>query len=208
MNIEFIKELDGNYLVLQGEPDGNAFERNMLLHTRPAGLLPFRLFRTGEEPAYSYEISGRQSLSSLTQTSEIDEKMMRDVLYSIHRSCEEAASYLLRPSGLVLEPGLIFRGREGWSFVYHPDRDEDLFAQLQKLSRFFLKKCNHEDEKTARVAYELLRVCHEENTTFSQIFELWDEIAPEPRPVPKTAGPQPARQKRGLFRRTRSGRTE
>ncbi len=209
MNIEFIKELDGNYLILEGKPDGNEFERKMLLSTKPGGLLPFRIYRTGEEPSYSYEISGKQSLSSLTQTSQIDEKMMRDILYSIHRSCEEAELYLLRPSGLFLEPGLIFRGKEGWSFVYHPDREEDLSEQLQKLSRFFLRKCNHEDERTARIAYELLKVCHEENTTFPQIFELWDEIPPEPQTATTAAPPfRPPKQKKGLFRRGRSGREE
>ena len=205
MNIEFIKELDAHYVIMEGAPEGCMFERKMLLNTRPGGLLPFRLYRAGDPPAYSYEISGRQSLQSLTQACEIDGKMMRDILYSIHRTCEEAELYLLRPSGLVLEPGLIFKGRDGWSFVYHPDREEELFGQLQKLSRFFLKKCSHEDEKTARIAYELLRLCHEENTTFPQLFELWDEETPGPGSVPPSP-PAPVKQKRGLFRRAgRSG---
>ena len=193
MNIEFVRELDANYLILDGQGEGYAFERKMLLYGRPASFLSFRVYREGEDRAYSYEISGKQSLSAMTQTAQIDEKQIREILYSIHRSCEEAELYLLRPSGLCLEPGLIYKGREGWRFVYHPDKDEDLWEQLQKLSRFFLKKCNHEDEKSAQIAYELLRVCHEDNTSFSQIFELWDHweaaaetVLPESIPAEKT----------------------
>ena len=206
MNIEFVKELDGNYLILEGSNGESGFERKMLLSSRPHGLLPFRIYRAGDEPLYSYEISGKRSLSSLTQTSQIDEKTMRDILRSIHRSCEEAEMYLLRPSGLVLEPGLIFLGKEGWSFVYHPDREEDLFEQLQKLSRFFLRKCNHEDEKTAQTAYELLRICHEENTTFTQIFELWNQPASEEKAAPPAQPPVPPKPRKSFFRQRKNER--
>lgn len=199
MNIEFVRELDANYLILEGQPEGNEFERKMLLYGRPSAFLPFRIYREGEDPAYSYEISGKQSLSAMTQTSQIDEKRMREILYSIHSSCEEAELYLLRSSGLCLDPGLIYKGKEGWRFVYHPDREEDLWEQLQKLSRFFLKKCNHEDERTAQIAYELLRVCHEENSSFSQIFELWDQ--PEPQPlINEETAVLPEKRKRNWFK--------
>lgn len=199
MNIEFVRELDGNYLILDAQDSEYVFERKMLQFGRPAGFLPFKIYREGEDAAYSYEISGRQSLSFMTQTSQIEERRIREILYSIHRSCEEAELYLLRSSGLCLDPGLIYKGKEGWSFVYHPDLEEDLLLQLQKLSRFFLKKCNHEDERTARIAYELLRVCHEENTSFSQIFELWD--SPELQPSEPEVPPREEKPKKGFFRR-------
>lgn len=204
MNIEFVRELDGNYLILEAREAGNEFERKMLLYGRPVGFLPFKIYREGEEAAYSYEISGKQSLSFMTQTAQIEEKRIREILYSIHRSCEEAELFLLRTSGICLDPGLIYQGKDGWSFVYHPDREEDLWIQLQKLSRFFLKKCNHEDERTSRIAYELLRVCHEENTSFAQIFELWDDPDAE-RTGPETAIPAEEKAKRGFFRKKRKG---
>ena len=200
LNVEFIKELDGNYLVVEGLRQ-SGFECRMLQYGKPSGLLGFRLFRDGEKISYHYEISGKQSLSYLTQTSQIDERQIREILYSIYRCCEEAELHLLRPSGLLLEPGLIFRGKEGWFFMYHPDLEEDLFVQMQRISRFFLRKCNQEDERTSRIAYELLRVCHEENTSFSQIFELWEEESPMPQPMAEQK--QKRKKARGLFRKNK-----
>ena len=70
------------------------------------------------------------------------------------------------------------RGREGWRFCYDPSRKEEFFGQLQALSRWVLKKCSHGDGETSRVAYELFRVCHEENYSFTQIWEALE--MPEP----------------------------
>ena len=69
--------------------------------------------------------------------------------------------------------------------------------QLQRLSRFFLRKCDHEDPGTAALAYDLFQLCHEENATFAQVMELVGPGADRPGQT------KPREKRRGLFSRRR-----
>ena len=80
---------------------------------------------------------------------------------------------------ICLDPGLIYRGEEGWAFCYYPGFREEIPEQLQSLTRFFLRKCDHQDPQTARLAYDLFQLCHEENTAFPQILRLLGESGTE-----------------------------
>ena len=175
MEIEFVKELDGSYLTIGTTGEGAAFETKMLLFGDVPGLLPFRLLRADSGLNNCYEISALQSLSSLLKARTAEPEEIRELIRALYRCCEALKKYLLRPDGLYLEPGLIFKGRDGWRFCYHPDRDEDIFEQIRGLSRFFLKKCNHDEPESARLAYSFFQVTHEDNTSFPQILSLWGE---------------------------------
>ena len=169
-NIEFVKELDGSYLLLEAAGKAGFAER-MLLYGRPSFILPFRVYQ--EEPRrYSFEISGRESLSAKSRLRALEGREIREVIRAVFSACEELESYLLKAGSLILEPGLMYRGREGWAFCCHPEQEEDIMLQLQRLTRFFLRKCDHEDPATASLAYELFQLSHEENATFPQVMEL------------------------------------
>ncbi len=191
MDVEFVRELDGNYLVLAGLSDRTVFAEKMLALGKPAGILPFRLYREGPPRLYSYEISGRSSLAGMTQTRGMEIGEIKTLLRAVYRSCEELERYLLKPENLILEPGLMYLGKDGWAFCAHPEREEDLMLQMQKLSRFILRKCDHENEETARLAYALFQLCHEENVSFPQILELLGQeeaVAAAPEASRKKAG--------------------
>ncbi len=190
MDVEFVRELDGNYLVLAGLSDRTVFAEKMLALGKPAGILPFKLYREGPPRLYSYEISGRSSLAGMTQTRGMEIGEIKTLLRAVYRSCEELERYLLKPENLILEPGLMYLGKDGWAFCAHPEREEDLMLQMQKLSRFILRKCDHENEETARLAYALFQLCHEENVSFPQILELLgqEETAAAPEASRKRAG--------------------
>ncbi len=186
MNIEYIKELDGNYLLLEAPQKKESFSERMLLFGRPGRFLPFRIYQEDPDRKYSYEISGRQSLAAMTMTRQITAGQIREVLQAVYRCCEEAEEYLLDPTGICLDPGLMYRGRDGWAFCYCPGFREELSEQIQRLSRFFLRKCDHGDPQTARLAYDLFQLCHEDNTTFPQILELLGEAGQTGSPAEET----------------------
>ena len=198
MNIETIRELDGNYLLLEAGEKQSPFAERMLMFGRPGGFLPFRIYQEEPERKYSYEISGRRSLAAMTMTRQIGAGQIREVVQAVYRSCEEAEEYLLDPAGICLDPGLMYRGQDGWAFCYYPGFREEIPEQLQRLSRFFLRKCDHGDPQTARLAYDLFQLCHEENTAFPQILQLLGESGTE-ETVP--AEPEGGFSLRRLFRR-------
>ncbi len=171
MEITFSRELDGSYLVVTEEERGDTYTEKMLTEAKPDRLLGLQARALGDKYEYRYEISGQKSLEAILSKREMTGEEIRDLFRSIYRISNELEEYLLDAKRLWLEPGLIFSAKNSWQFCLHPAREEDLFAQLQALSRYILKKADHEDEETAQMAYELFRVCHEDNYSFSQIWE-------------------------------------
>ena len=153
------------------EPEEEAPEpvsARMAQKAAPPGLLRMESREVEEGYEYRYAIDGLKSMEALFGTRGIEAAEIRDLMNSIYRVSNGLTDYLLDPDQLLLNPGFIYFGREGWRFCYDPSRQEDLFMQLQALSRFLLKKCDHNDEETSHMAYELFRVCHEENYSFTQ----------------------------------------
>ncbi len=199
MDIRYSRELDASYLIISEREAADPVSVRMAERTAPAGLLRMESRETETGREYRYAIDGLKSLEASLGTREIEAAEIRDLMHSLYRVSNELEEYLLEPDRLFLEPGLIYRGREGWRFCYDPSRQEDLFAQLQMLSRYLLKKCDHNDAETSRMAYELFRVCHEENFSFTQIWEALEMPAP-----PETEETDNAREKEdGLMARIR-----
>lgn len=192
MDIRFDRELDGSYLVITETPPGDSIAAHMVAEAHPEPLLRMRLEETEEQAEYSYEISGMRSLENLLATREMEAGEIRELMESIYCASSQLEEYLLSPDQLWLEPGLMYSGKEGWRFLLDPARSEDFFQQMQVLSRYILKKCDHGDPETSRIAYELFRVCHEDNYSFGQIWEALEmNAAPEALPEPETAEPEP-----------------
>ena len=179
MDIRYSRELDASFLIIDEEEPADPVSAKMAEKAAPAGLLRMESRETEAGREYRYAIDGLKSLELSLSTREIEAAEIRSLMHSLYRVSNELGEYLLEPGSLFLEPGLIYHGREGWRFCYDPSRRADFFGQLQALSRYLLKKCNHSDGETSRMAYELFRVCHEEYFSFTQIWEALEMPGPE-----------------------------
>lgn len=178
MEIRYSRELDASWLIIEEEEPSDPVSAKMAELAAPVGLLRMESRVTEEGREYRYAIDGLKSLEASFGTREIEAAEIRSLMHALYRVSNGLGEYLLEPDRLFLEPGLIYQGREGWRFCYDPSRKAEFFGQLQALSRWLLKKCSHGDGETSRVAYELFRVCHEENYSFTQIWEALE--MPEP----------------------------
>ena len=147
MDIRYSRELDGSFLIIteEGPADGTCVK--MAEAAAPAGLLRMEGRETEDGWEYRYAIDGLRSLELSLSTREIAAAEIRSLMHGLYLTSNELREYLLPPDTLCLEPGLIYHGREGWRFCCDPSRQEDFFTQLQALSRFLLKKCDHGDEE-------------------------------------------------------------
>ena len=178
MEIHYRRELDVSYLIIEEGLPSEMISARMVGKASPAGLLHMECRETENGVEYRYAIDGLKSLEGSLGTREIRAAEIRSLMHSLYRVSNELQEYLLQPDRLFLEPGLIYRGRDEWHFCYDPSRSEDFFAQLQALSRYLLRKSDYNDEETSRMAYELFRVCHEENYSFTQIWEALEMPQP------------------------------
>ena len=197
MDIRYSRELDASWLIIEEEEPSDPVSAKMAELAAPPGLLRMEGRITEEGREYRYAIDGLKSLEASLNTREIEAEELRSLMHSLYRVSNGLEEYLLEPDCLFLEPGLIYQGREGWRFCYDPSRKAEFFGQLQALSRWLLKKSNHGDGETSRMAYELFRVCHEENYSFTQIWEALE------MPEPDASGEEARRpeQKEGFFAR-------
>lgn len=198
MEIRFNRDLDGAYLILEETGDGDPIAERMMEETAPPDLLKLKTFRTGEGREYRYDIGGMQSLEKIYAAKEMDRDAIRELLKSIYRVSCNLEEYLLDPDQLVLEPGIIYRCRDGWRFVLEPAGRRDLYGQLQALSRFILRKCSHGNEETSRIAYALFDCCHADNCSFGQI---WEALELEPLPEREEQKMETSAKGPGLFAR-------
>ena len=178
MEIHYSRELDASYLIISEDLPRDEISARMAERAAPAGLLRMESRETEEGREYRYSIDGLKSMEASLATREIEAAEIRELMHSLYRVSNELQEYLLKPDQLFLKPGLIYRGKDGWRFCCDPSHEEDFFGQLQALSRYILKKCDHNDEESSRIAYELFRVCHEENFTFNQIWEAIETEEP------------------------------
>ena len=178
MEIHYRRELDVSYLIIEESMPSEMITVNMVRKASPAGLLHMECRETENGVEYLYAIDGLKSLEGSLGTREIKAAEIRSLMHGLYRVSNELQEYLLEPDQLFLEPGLIYRGKDDWRFCYDPSRSKDFFAQLQALSRYLLRKSDHNDEETSRMAYELFRVCHEENYSFTQIWEALEMPQP------------------------------
>ena len=200
MEIRYSRELDASWLIIEEEEPSDPVSAKTAEIASPPGLLRMesRVTEAGRE--YRYAIDGLKSLELTLNTREIEAGEIRSLMHSLYRVSNGLEEYLLEPKRLFLEPGLIYCGREGWRFCYDPSHEADLFGQIQALSRWLLKKCNHGDGETSRMAYELFRVCHEENFSFTQIWEALE--MPEPGAADKDGEtPRAAEKSEGFLAR-------
>ena len=197
MDICYSRELDASYLIISEKKPEDEVSARMAERTAPSGLLRMESRETETGREYRYAIDGLRSLEAELGTSGIGAAEIRDLMHSLYRVSNELEEYLLEPDSLFLEPGLIYRGKAGWRFCYDPSRRESFFLQLQTLSRFLLKKCDHNDEETSRMAYALFQVCHEENFSFTQIWEALEMPAPQEA----EEGEKPESRETGFFAR-------
>ena len=173
-DIIYRRELDASYMVIREGQAGDSFTERMLKGNGPKELLPMLISPFEDDYEYAYNISGMQSLLSMYEKKPMTAGDMRVLFSAIYRICCELEEYLLEPDKLYLEPEFIFWDRDRWRFCMYPARSLGLFEQLQGLTRFILKKAEHDGAQSERLAYELFRVCHEDNCSFAQIREIME----------------------------------
>lgn len=165
------RELSHSYLVVDGllEEELGKYQCQMILRNRIPGLLPCsERFLEGGACLY-YDISSRQSLGRLYESTKIGYAGIRGIVDNLAQVQDTITEYLLEESGLVLEPEYIYMDLETEQllFLYDP------FGTVQKrwgsiylpVAEFLLEHVDHREEQGVAAAYQFYKMSKVESFT-------------------------------------------
>lgn len=179
MKLEYKRELDHNYLILE-EEHGEAkesYEIYMLEENKIPGLLKCTMQGMNGRQRFCYEVTSRQSLDLLLERKRLSHSDLKDILKGIQRAMTGAREYLLDVNHFMLRPEYMYLNLDKGEpeFCYYPYYEKNIREQFFDLAEYFLGKLDRQDRAGVELGYEIYKMAGEENCSLEEI--LRSEVA-------------------------------
>ena len=169
MNIEYKRDLQNNYMILESacEADDDGYHLRMAEQNEIPGLLTFHSGKKDGKLYLYYEITSKQSIENLYARKALNYQDILFLLNGINDTLEGLQKYLLSPEQLLFDPQFIFTypDKSRIFLCYLPGANE---YSISGLAEFILKKLNHEDEQAVALGYSFYQKSLEENFSLQQ----------------------------------------
>ncbi|MCI8416964.1 MAG: FHA domain-containing protein [Lachnospiraceae bacterium] len=176
MKLEFKRELDHNYLVLeeeQAEPV-KSFEIYMLEENRIPGLLHCTMQGVNQQQRFYYEVTSKQSLDLLLERKRLSYMDLVHILKGIQTAISGAREYLLDVNHLMMRPEYMYLNLDLDlpEFCYFPYYERPVREQFFELAEYLLGKLDRQDRSGVELGYEIYKMASEENCSIEEILRL------------------------------------
>lgn len=154
--IEFVNDLQCNYLTIPYEGEENDFALRMLTENAAEGFLKMELRRMDGQTYLYYKISGMQSMETIYMEKVIDRKAFQTFMWQLHDAIEQSRELFLPGDGICLEPAILFWnfGERKWEFVYMPGKEkEETEKERECFAEFLVEKIDYADRKLTDTVY-------------------------------------------------------
>lgn len=164
METKYKRGLDHTYLILElpilYEED---YQMKMMQTNRIEGLLSTAGQGIDGKSQYFYEISGKTSLRSLYEKSEMSGEELGNLLSQLLKVINTVRKFMLDAGKILFDPEYIFCEDGKYEFCYLPAKETELCKEFHKLTEYFVSRIDHREQKGIRIAYELHKATMEEN---------------------------------------------
>lgn len=178
LDTKYYRDYGHNYLIIKdnGCLSQNTYQRKMITENQIKGLLVSRERNINGEILLYYEITSRQSLSSIYDNKSICMDQLQKLFVQLKLINDILQKYLLDGSCLVLLPEYIFQNieTEEYYFLYYPDSGEGEFS---KLIDYLMSKVDNEDLKAVEIIYKIADLIHREQFVLDEILKWFQEEA-------------------------------
>ena len=178
LDTKYYRDYGHNYLIIKdnGCLSQNTYQRKMITENQIKGLLVSRERNINGEILLYYEITSRQSLSSIYDNKSICMDQLQKLFVQLKLINDILQKYLLDGSCLVLLPEYIFQNieTEEYYFLYYPDSGEGEFS---KLIEYLMSKVDNEDLKAVEIIYKIADLIHREQFVLDEILKWFQEEA-------------------------------
>lgn len=138
-----------------------AVEYPTIRHNQPETLLPVLLREQDGKSLLFYDLSDATSLATLSEEGHasggnFSRKDCQEFLTAVRRLLEELDELMLSPVHIPILPERIYRtGEERYRFLYCPDEEHDMGAEMQQFFAWMLSEINYGDSMTVRYVYHV-----------------------------------------------------
>lgn len=172
MKAYYKNDLSHAYLILEGMQEGEEdYQIHMLKENKIAGVLKTDIRYVDEQGHYYYDISGKVSLKAIHEKAKLTYGEMRRLVEALLSAIRAVHKYMLEGSCLLLEPEYIFCEKEEVFFCYYPPCKGNLGESFHRLTEYFVKEVDYQDEEGVRLAYTLHKATMCENYSIEKIME-------------------------------------
>lgn len=176
LDVKYYKDYRHNYLIIKdnGSLTENAYQRKMVTENKIQGLLVSQERYINGDILLYYEITSRQSLSSIYDGRCIGMEQLCKFFVQLKIVNDMLQKYLLDSSCLLLLPEYIFQNIETgeYSFLYYPDLGEE---SLSRLMDFFISKVNNEDMEAVEVVYKIADLVNREQFVLDEVLKWFQD---------------------------------
>ncbi|MGN0377114.1 MAG: DUF6382 domain-containing protein [Suilimivivens sp.] len=178
--VKYYKDFKHNYLIMKNEDSPtDMYQCRMITGNRIEGLLPCQERHINGEMLLYYEITSKQSLSSLYENRCINRKQLNRIFLQLKMVWEGISKFLLNESNLMLKPEFIFADAETeeLSFLYYPfETDENYMISLLE---FLADRVDSEDKDATEIAYKMLDLAGREQFVLDEVLQWFEEDCEE-----------------------------
>lgn len=138
-----------------------AVEYPTIRHNQPKPLLPVLLREQDGKSLLFYDLSDATSLITLSEEGHasggnFSRKDCQEFLTAVRRLLEELDELMLSPVHVPILPERIYRtGEDRYRFLYCPDEEHDMGAEMQQFFAWMLSEINYGDSMTVRYVYHV-----------------------------------------------------
>lgn len=189
MNIEYRRDLNHNYMVLESpsEIDTGTYQVRMIISNDINGLLPCSIRGVDGKTLFCFEITSQQSLKTLYEHRGVDALLLLRLYEHIFQVLERLDQFLLNMNDIALVPELIFLDPESdeINFCFLPGYEKNIRLSLRELMEYLLPKIDHKNQDAVMAGYGLYRKITEENCGIESLksaLTLQKSVTSQPSP--------------------------
>ena len=177
METYYKNDLSKAYMILEGEnTEKEDYQVVMLKENDVAGILKMDVRYIDNRSQYYYDISGKTSLKNLHEKKNLSLDNMQTLVNDLLLAIQNAQRYMLESRCILLEPKYIYCEKDRYYFCFYPPCELDMTEEFHKLTEFFVREVNYQDEEGVHFAYTLHKSTMEENYTIEEIIK---KVVPE-----------------------------
>ena len=175
MKTSYKRDMDHNYLVIDGGKSFDDYQIGMLTKNKIPGLLECSIGWMDDDFSFYYEITSKQSLELLLERKRLSGMEMIKLLEGILTAARSCGEYLLDGADLILQPEYIYLDLDEWTvfLCLNPLLEGAADNQLQTLAEYLLEHLDRQDSDAVAFGYEFYRVAGGENPSLGKMVESW-----------------------------------
>ena len=174
MKTYYKNDLKKAYLILEGNAkEQEDYQIIMLCENNIEGVLKTEVRYVDNQSHYYYDISGKTCFKTFHEKLHLDYQEMRQFVQNLLETVQILRKYMLDANCILLEPEFIFFDQKKFYFCYYPQNTDNIKEAFHRLTEFFVREVNYQDEEGVRFAYTLHKMSMEENYSIEEIMRTF-----------------------------------